>query len=315
MKKTTLKKIIGAVRDLEVKKSRNDSQFEFYNKKKRRIERKERRMAKETNDNKEAIKYYKNNKETLDFCYGFMDKIENENKVINNQIEQYLTNYIVIVLVDKLNKLKTFNYKKLDKILNQIEEEANKIHKFNGSFCHLYIEGYYDILTVSFRGYSKTYGLMSKTKDYIESHLTKKTITKKFSIDDFSKKVINWNMKAPEEETQYNDQIENNLKSLKMQITKLVNEYNNEKNKLTINKENYQYMFIRWRIKQAMDKEIIISITKNGITSKLGMYESYYENMIIQLMNNDYCYLWQSETDTLLMLNRHTGDKIEFKIL
>ena len=64
-----------------------------------------------------------------------------------------------------------------------------------------------------------------------------------------------------------------------------------------------------------MNKEIIISITKNGITSKLGMYESYYENMIIQLMNNNYCYLWQSETDTLLMLNRHTGDKIEFKIL
>lgn len=63
------------------------------------------------------------------------------------------------------------------------------------------------------------------------------------------------------------------------------------------------------------NKEIIISITKNGITSKLGIYESYYENMIIQLMNNNYCYLWQSETDTLLMLNRKTGDEIEFKIL
>ncbi len=37
--------------------------------------------------------------------------------------------------------------------------------------------------------------------------------------------------------------------------------------------------------------------------------------MITQLMNNNYCYLWQSETDTLTMLNRHTGDKIEFKIL
>ena len=64
-----------------------------------------------------------------------------------------------------------------------------------------------------------------------------------------------------------------------------------------------------------MNKELIISITKNGITSKLGMYERYYENMIVNLMNNNYCYLWQSETDTLLMLNRKTGDKIEFKIL
>lgn len=64
-----------------------------------------------------------------------------------------------------------------------------------------------------------------------------------------------------------------------------------------------------------MNKEIIISITKNGITSKLGMYENYYEAMITQLINNNYCYLWQAETDTLTMLNRHTGDKIEFKIL
>ena len=64
-----------------------------------------------------------------------------------------------------------------------------------------------------------------------------------------------------------------------------------------------------------MNKELIISITKNGITSKMGMYENYYENMITNLINNNYCYLWQSETDTLLMLNRHTGDKIEFKIL
>lgn len=244
MEKTTLKKIIRAVRDLEVKKSRNDSQFEFYWKKKHRIERKEKRMAEKTGG-KKALEYYKNNKETLDFCYEFMDKVENENKIINNQIEQYLTNYIVIVLVDKLNKMKTFNYKKLDKILSQIEDETDKIHKFNGSFCHLYIESYYDILTVSFRGYNKTYGLMSKTKDYIESHLTKKTITKEFSINNFSNKVINWNMKTPEEETQYNDQIENNLKNLKMQITKLLNDYNNERNKLTINKEKYQYMFIR----------------------------------------------------------------------
>lgn len=64
-----------------------------------------------------------------------------------------------------------------------------------------------------------------------------------------------------------------------------------------------------------MNKEIIISITKNGITSKMGMDENYYENMITNLMKNNYCYLWQSETDTLLMLNRKTGDEIEFKIL
>lgn len=245
MEKTTLLKIIRAVRDLEVKKSVNDSQFEFYWKKKHKIERKERRIIEETNDSKKAIEFNRNNRETLDFCYGFMDKIENENKVINNQIEQYLTNYVLIEFIDKLNKMKTFNYKKLDKVFSQIEDEADKIHKFNGSFCHLYIEGYYDILTVSFRGYNKTYGLMCKTKDYIESHLTKKTITKKFSINDFSNKVINWDMKTPEEETQYNDKIENNLKNLKMQITKLLNEYNQERTKLTINKENYQCMFIR----------------------------------------------------------------------
>ena len=64
-----------------------------------------------------------------------------------------------------------------------------------------------------------------------------------------------------------------------------------------------------------MNKEIIISITKNGITSKMEMYESDYDYMIAKLMNNNYCYLWQAETDTLLMLNRKTGDEIEFKIL
>lgn len=246
MKKETLKKIIREVRLLEIKKSRNDSQFEFYSKKKHRIERKERRMTEKTNDSKEAIKYYKNNKETLDFCYGFMNKLENENKIINNQIEQYLTNYIVIVLVDKLNKMKTFNYKKLDEIFSQIEEEADRIHKFNGSHCRFYIQNdYFSTLSVSFGVYNNTYDLMSKTKDYIKSHLIKKTITKKFSIDDFSNKVINWNMKTPEEEAQYNSQIEDNLKNLKMQIAKLLNEYNNKKNKLTINKENYQCMFIR----------------------------------------------------------------------
>lgn len=246
MEKTTLKKIIGAVRELEIKMSKNDSQFEFYWKKKHKIERKEKRIAEEPNSTtEERVKHYRQNKETLDFCYEFMNKIKNKNKIINNQIEQYLTNYVVIALVDKLNKTKTFNYKKLDKILKELEIEVDKIHKFNDSFCRLYIEGYCDILTVSFRDYNNTYDLMCKTKNYIESHLTKKTITKKFSINDFSNKIINWNMKTPEEEIQYNDQIENNLKNLKMQITKLLNEYNQERAKLTINKENYQYMFIR----------------------------------------------------------------------
>lgn len=245
MKKTTLKKIIRAVRDLEIEKSKNDSQFEFYWKKKYRIERKEKRMIEETN-NKKALEYYKKNKETLDFCYGLMDKIENKNKIINKQIEQYLTNYIVIALVDKLNKAKTLNYKKLDNIFKQIEDETDKIHKFSNNLCRLYLENdYFSTLSVSFRGYNNTYGLMRKTKDYIESHLTKKTITKKFSINDFDNKVINWDMKTPEEEAQYNNQIEDNLKNLKMQITKLLNDYNNERKKLTINKEKYQYMFIR----------------------------------------------------------------------
>lgn len=79
MEKTTLKKIIGAVRELKIKKNVNDSQFEFYNKKRHRIERKEKRMI-----------------------------------AINNQIKQYLTNYVLIALVDKLNKARTFNYKKLN---------------------------------------------------------------------------------------------------------------------------------------------------------------------------------------------------------
>lgn len=246
MEKETLKKIIRAVRELEIKKSVNDSQFSFYNKKRKRIEHEERRIIEETNDSKKAIEFNRNNRETLNFCYEFMDNVENENKIINNQIEQYLTNYIVIVLVDKLNKMKTFNYKKLDKIFSQIEMEADKIYKFNGSWCRLYLQNdYFNTLSVSFRGYNKTYGLMCKTIDYIGSHLTKKTITKKFSIDDFSNKIINWDMKTPEEEAQYNDKIENNLKNLKMQITKLLNEYNQERTKLSINKENYQYMFIR----------------------------------------------------------------------
>lgn len=243
MEKSTLKKIIRAIRELEIKKSINDSQFEFYQKKKRRIERKERRALEKSSNIKEAVEHYKNNKETLNFCYRFMDKAENKNKIINNQIEQYLTNYIVIVLVEKLNKMKTFNYKKLDKILSQIKDETDKIHKFNGSWCRLYLQDdYLSTLSVSFRGYNETYDLMYKTKDYIENHLTKKTITKKFSINDFSNKIINWDMKAPEEEAQYNDEIESNLKNLKMQITKLVNDYNHKRTKLIINQKKYPIM-------------------------------------------------------------------------
>ena len=247
MKKTTLKKIIKAVRELEIKKSVNDSQFEFYNKKRRRIIRKERSMiTKENNyDNKEAVKYYKNNKETLDFCYGFMDKIENENKIINNQIEQYLTNYVVIALIDKLNKMKTFNYKKLDKVFSQIEDEADKIHKFNYNWCRLYLQDdYFSTLSVSFRGYNKACDLMYKAKDYIENHLTKKTITKNFEIDDF-KKFINWDIKTPEQEAQDNATIEFELNELKNKIEKLISDYNQERKKLTINQDNYKYMYMR----------------------------------------------------------------------
>lgn len=246
MEKTTLKKIITAVRQLEIKKSINDSQFEFYNKKRRRIERKERRMIEKSSDSKEAVKYYKQNKETLDFCYQFMNKVKNKNKIINKQIEQYLINYVAIEFITKLNKLKTFNYKKLDKILSQIEDETDRIHKFEYNYCRLHMQNdYFNVLSVSFRDYNSTYGLMAKTKDYIESHLNKKTITKAFSIDDFSKGIINWDMKTPEEEAQYNSQIEDNLKKIKMQITKLVNEYNYEKTKLIINRENYPIMLGR----------------------------------------------------------------------
>lgn len=146
MEKTTLKKIIEAVRELEIKKSRNDSQFEFYQKKKRRIERKERRALEKSSNIKEAIEHYKNNKETLDFCYGFMDKIEDENKVINNQIQQYL---------------------------------------------------------------------------------------------------INWDIKTPEQEAQDNATIELDLNALKSKIEKLISDYNQERRKLTINQENYKYMYVR----------------------------------------------------------------------
>ena len=82
MEKTPLKKIIRAVRELEVKKSVNDSQFEFYWKKKRKIERKEKRMIEETS-NKEALEYYKKNKKTLDLCYEFIDKTNLKTRLKN----------------------------------------------------------------------------------------------------------------------------------------------------------------------------------------------------------------------------------------
>lgn len=246
MEKTTLLKIIRAVRDLEVKKSRNDSQFEFYNKKKHRIERKERRMIKETNRTaEEIIEHYNQNKKTLDLCYGFMDKIENENKIINNQIEQYLTNYVLITLVEKLNRSKTFNYKKLDRIFDQIKKEANKIHNFEYCYCSIYMEDdYSNYLVLKLRNYSDRIYIMYDFKKYLESHLTKKTITKKFSIDDF-KKFISWDIKTPEQEAQDNATTENNLNELKNKIEKLISDYNQERKKLTINQDNYKYMYMR----------------------------------------------------------------------
>ena len=50
MEKTTLGKIIGAVRDLEIRKSKNDSRFKFYNKKKKRIEHKGRTLWNKADD-------------------------------------------------------------------------------------------------------------------------------------------------------------------------------------------------------------------------------------------------------------------------
>lgn len=239
MEKIILGKIIGAVRDLEVKKSKNNTQFDFYWKKKHRIERKERRMIKET-INKEAVEYYKKNKETLNFCYQFMDKIENENKAINNQIKQYLNNYVLITLVDKLNKLKVFSYKKLHKIVNDINKEASKIHYFDYHFIYaseneheLYLDTVNNRRTIILDDYIK----------YIESHLTKKTITKKFEIDDF-KNFITWDIKTPEQEVQDNATTENELNELKNKIEKLISNYNQERKKLTINQDNYKYMYM-----------------------------------------------------------------------
>lgn len=272
MEKTTLLKIIRAVRDLEVKKSRNDSQFEFYNKKKRRIEHKERRMmtassnfwdeisgeldkceeAKKTEliekykkMNKEYHEYYRQNEEVINFCYQFMDKIENENKVINNQIKQYLTNYVLTVFVEKLNKLKTFNYKKLDKIIDEISTETNKIHNFK-NYNHNVLYKSYDYIKSVYLciDYNDNINVIYDCIKYFESHLTKKTITKKFEIDDF-KEFINWDIKTPEQEAQDNATTENNLNELKNKIEKLISDYNQERKKLTINQDSYKYMYMR----------------------------------------------------------------------
>lgn len=263
MEKTTLKKIIGAVRELEIKKSVNDSQLEFYNKKKRRIEHKSKQLQNEIHKliwsehkegtitekfkelDKKQKEYEKQTEEEYESCLTAMDKIENNNKVINNQIQQYLTNYVLTILVDKLNKSKTFNYKKLDKIFRAIEKEADKIHRFKYNSCALYIcdDGYLNQLILSFRGYDdKTYKY--DIKQYLESHLTKKTITKKFEIDDF-KEFISWDIKTPEQEAQENKQLEVNLDSLKAQIKKLVDDYNQQRQKLTINQDNYKYLYIQ----------------------------------------------------------------------
>lgn len=242
MEKTTLKKIITAVRQLEIKKSVNDSQFEFYSKKIRRIERK----IKNSNCTaEEKTKYYKQNKKTLDFCYQFMDKVENENKVINRQIKQYLTNYILIAFVEKLNKLKTFNYKKLDKISSEVSTEANEIHNFYNYNHNVLYKSCDYINSVYLRiDYNDDINVIYDCIKYFEEHLTKKTITKEFSIDDF-KNFITWDIKTPEQEAQDNATKEAELSRLKSKIEKLISDYNQNRKKLTINQNNYKYMYIR----------------------------------------------------------------------
>lgn len=271
MKKNTLLKIIREVRNLEIKMSKNDSQFKFYNKKKKRIEHKRERLRIEYNnllmgnydfDNlneseikaikekvekagKEEIDYFKQTKETLNFCYSFMDKVEKENKAINNQIKQYLTNYILITLVEKLNKEKTFNYKKLDKIIDEISTETNKIHNFKNYNYNVLYKSYDFIKSIYLRlDYNNDIMIIYDCVKYFESHLTKKSITKKFSIDDF-KDFINWDIKTPEQEVQDNATTENELNALKSKIEKLISDYNQEREKLTINQNNYKYMYMR----------------------------------------------------------------------
>lgn len=274
MEKTTLKKIITAVRQLEIKKSVNDSQFEFYSKKIERIEHKQRVMEdeiinffennpkiiiKNNNENSEAKNKYlelerkednykEQTKTVLTSCYNSMDIIENKNKVINNQIKQHLINYIIISFIEKLNKLKTFNYKKLDKIIGDISTEANKIYNFHNYNSKLifkennkYIPS---CLYISIDRSNNNIYFLKDYEKYFESHLTKKTITKKFSIDDFSQ-FIKWDTKTSEEEAQEQNNIEADLSSLKTKIKKLISDYNEERKKLTINKDKYNYLLLR----------------------------------------------------------------------
>lgn len=263
MEKNTLKKIITVVRQLEIKKSVNDSQFEFYSKKIRRIGRKEKAMQNEiinfienNNESNETknkyleLKRKKDNykeqtKTILASYYNSIDIIENENKVINRQIKQYLVNYILISFVEKLNKLKTFNYKKLDKIFSEISTEANKIHNFyNYNHNVLYKSCDYTSSVYLCIDHNDDINVIYDCIKYFEEHLTKKTITKKFSIDVF-KNFITWDIKTPKQEAQDNATKEAELNSLKSKIEKLISDYNQERKKLTINQNNYKYMYIR----------------------------------------------------------------------
>lgn len=274
MEKTTLKKIITAVRQLEIKKSINDSQFEFYSKKKRRIEHKQRSMQDEiinffennpkiiienNNESSETknkyleLKRKKDNykeqtKTILASYYNSMDTIENENKVINDQIKQYLINYIIISFVEKLNKLKTFNYKKLDKIIGDISTEANKIYNFRNYKSKLIFKNNNEYVSswlyISIDGSNNNIYFLKDYKKYFESHLTKKTITKKFSIDDFNQ-FIKWDINTVNQEAQEQSNIEADLNDLKTKIEKLIFDYNEEREKLTINKDNYNYLILR----------------------------------------------------------------------
>lgn len=274
MEKTTLKKIITAVRQLEIKKSVNDSQFEFYSKKRRRIEHKQRIIRNEIinffeNNPKIIIKnnnesgeiknkylelkrkeddYKEQTKTVLASYYNFMDIIENENKIINNQIKQYLINYILIAFVEKLNKLKTFNYKKLDKIIGDISTEANKIYNFHNYNSKLIFKENNEYtsnwLYISIDRSNNNIYFLKDYEKYFESHLTKKTITKKFSIDDFNQ-VIKWDIKAVNQEAQEQSNIEADLNNLKTKIEKFISDYNEERKKLTINKDKYNYLLLR----------------------------------------------------------------------
>lgn len=174
-----------------------------------------------------------------------MNKVENENKIINRQIKQYLINYILIAFVEKLNKLKTFNYKNLDKIISDISTVANKIHNFY-NYNHNVLYKSCDCIKSIYLNidYNDDINVIYDYIKYFEKHLTKKTITKKFSIDDF-KNLITWDIKTPEQEAQDNAKKEAELNNLKFKIEKLISDYNQERKKLTINQNNYKYMYIK----------------------------------------------------------------------